>query len=1199
MNTAVSMLKLFVLFIFSMSLLVFADCVYAHSPELVVQNGHSAGVHGVALSPNGQIVVSGGVDKSLILWDATTGKQLRSLTGHTDRIGIVVFSPDGKLLASAGDDRTIMIWDTDTQKSIATLRGHNDSVRSLSFNQQGTLLASASDSSCCLWDVKSCQKVRDLIDVKCPVSFNLSGKMFAGRIAGKKIRILETSKWSTVRTLVGHSNEPYSISWSDDDQELHSCARNEILSWHLHQDSRSETQPSSALETRTSFETDSTLVVGEQAIAWGDANVVKVLNLKTMTISEFVGHSQPVTCLAVSKDCKNLISGSTDYSSKLWDIKTGRALQTYSGQSSALYSLAISSDGKLLASGGWDRNVKLWNATTGQKLPDLTGHNAWIYSIAISPNSKMLASGDISGGIKLWDLEKMKIKRELSGHTEWVGSVSFSPDNKSLVSSSKDGFVKIWDTESGQLVKSLKHGHRLITSSVDWTAKTIASGTDTDIERCNLDSGDCLSPIKTDSKGGENEIVAYNNTGTLLASAGEGNSVSIWDVQTGQKLRELKGHLAPVYSLEFSPDGLKLVSAGQDCIVRLWDVASGNSLQTLTGHHFCVSSVKFSRDGKLLISSSWDTTIKIWDVGGGRLIASLCSMDNKDWSVVSPDGRFDATDGGMRRMHYNIANEVVELKQCKDRFFEPGLLAKLLNFNKEPLRDISGFDNVELYPDISCDVSDDDKTLRVKLKNRGGGIGKLIVKVNGKELDVSEQIAKTPVSKNAPTAEVRINLSGVTSIVPGVPNIVSVSAFNADEYLSSRDVIPIRQWVPRGDSKVEPPEIYAIIGGVSTYSAPGKQLDLTYAAKDACDFAKALELASKRLFGAEKVHLNLLTTAPDGKSRTPTKQEFVKAFESARKARPNDILVVYLSGHGTTTRQGTDTYCYLTSDAYTTELNDPEIRKKTTITSDELLEWTSAKAIPALKQVLILDTCAAGAVANKLSEKKNVSGDQIRAIERLKDRSGFHVLMGCTADAVSYEASRYGQGLLTHSLLEGMRGPALVEERTEKLVDVQKLFQYAADSVPELAKGIGGIQKPQVSIPTGTSFWIGRLTKEDMGQIPVAGEKAIILRPLLMGKRRDDMNLTAALKTKLYDDLSLVVGNRSGINAVYVAADEMSGAFSPTGSYRLDGDVIVVDMAVTKDDIEVANFQVSGDKNSIDSLVAEMCNKIYRCIGAL
>ena len=205
------------------------------------------------------------------------------------------------------------------------------------------------------------------------------------------------------------------------------------------------------------------------------------------------------------------------------------------------------------------------------------------------------------------------------------------------------------------------------------------------------------------------------------------------------------------------------------------------------------------------------------------------------------------------------------------------------------------------------------------------------------------------------------------------------------------------------------------------------------------------------------------------------------------------MLIVYLAGHGMAMPGSDDVYCYLTSEARGTDLSDPAIREQYSITSTELTDWI--KKIPALKQVMILDTCAAGAAAKKLTEHRQISGDQIRAIDRLKDRTGFHILMGCASDKVSFEATQYEQGLLTHALLKGMRGAAL--DRQE-FVDVRKLFEYAADEVPQLARNIGGIQKPLIASPRGSgSFDVGQLTKEDKAKVRLAIPKPLLLRPRL------------------------------------------------------------------------------------------------------
>src|SRR5215471_10574912 len=247
--------------------------------------------------------------------------------------------------------------------------------------------------------------------------------------------------------------------------------------------------------------------------------------------------------------------------------------------------------------------------------------------------------------------------------------------------------------------------------------------------------------------------------------------------------------------------------------------------------------------------------------------------------------------------------------------------------------------------------------------------------------------------------------------------------------------------------------------------------------------ARAIRIGAERLFGAERSHVTLLTTAQEPGTVLPTRENIRQAFEAARQAKPTDILMVYMAGHGVNYGGQEGDYYYLTQEARSGDLTDPEVRRRTAVSSMELTDWI--KQIPALKQTLVLDTCAAARLVEKLTEKRDVPSSQIRSLERMKDRMGLYILAGSAADAVSYEASRYAQGLLTYSLLLGMRGAAL---RENGFVDVSKWFDYATDEVPELAKDIGGIQRPSIAIPLGgSSFDIGQIGDEDKARIPLAG----------------------------------------------------------------------------------------------------------------
>lgn len=72
---------------------------------------HGAAATAIAFSPDGKLAASSGEDKTVRLWDATTGREVLRLRGHADQCGCVAFSPDGRRLASGADDTTALVWD--------------------------------------------------------------------------------------------------------------------------------------------------------------------------------------------------------------------------------------------------------------------------------------------------------------------------------------------------------------------------------------------------------------------------------------------------------------------------------------------------------------------------------------------------------------------------------------------------------------------------------------------------------------------------------------------------------------------------------------------------------------------------------------------------------------------------------------------------------------------------------------------------------------------------------------------------------------------------------------------------------------------------------------------------------------------------------------------------------------------------------
>ena len=121
--------------------------------ELDLLTGHTDVVISMAFGPDSNILISGGSDGTVNLWDTATDSKIRTLTAHTGAISIA-FSPDGNTLAGGNRDGLIRLWDVATDSEIQSLKGHVGWVSSIAFSPNSKTLASGgSDRTVRLWDV--------------------------------------------------------------------------------------------------------------------------------------------------------------------------------------------------------------------------------------------------------------------------------------------------------------------------------------------------------------------------------------------------------------------------------------------------------------------------------------------------------------------------------------------------------------------------------------------------------------------------------------------------------------------------------------------------------------------------------------------------------------------------------------------------------------------------------------------------------------------------------------------------------------------------------------------------------------------------------------------------------------------------------------------------------------------------------------
>lgn len=182
-------------------------------------------------------------------------------------------------------------------------------------------------------------------------------------------------------------------------------------------------------------------------------------------------------------------------------------------------------------------------------------------------------------------------------------SLTFSPDGTRLATAGSAGEIRVWDVVASKPIFTCKGAAQAVFS------------------------------------------IAYSPTGNLLATAGgDDRTLYLWDADSGQCVKILRGHTNRTWSVTFSPDGLHLASGSDDQTAKLWDVETGECLQTLRSGGR-VRAVRFSPTDRHLAVASDDCTIAIWSIAGecvrvfktDRLVRSIDYSPNGNLLVSGGD----------------------------------------------------------------------------------------------------------------------------------------------------------------------------------------------------------------------------------------------------------------------------------------------------------------------------------------------------------------------------------------------------------------------------------------------------------------------------------------------------------------------------------------------------------------------------------
>ena len=369
------------------------------------------------------------------------------------------------------------------------------------------------------------------------------------------------------------------------------------------------------------------------------------------------GHEAAIWGLDLSQSGRKIASGDANGTLMIWDTETGLVKYKITGaHDDAIYAVAFSPDGTILATGGADWAVRFWDVVSGEMMtePQIV-HNNWVMSLAFSPNGNLLVSSGAVSGVEealltVWNVANgAPIDQFRSGHRNWIRGMDFDRSGQLLATASMDGSVRLWDlAQQEALTQLIGHEDSIWDVAFDpANLRLVTASADT-----NLIAWDVEPPQRP----GESVIITnqpieaidVESQRDLIASVGAGQTVEIWDSQTGERVQSLSGHEQVINAVAFSPDGTQMASASADLTVQVWDVESGSLVfDPLEGHGEAVWDVVYMPDGKEIISAAGNGTVIRWNAQTGAMIGEPLKGQPEGvlQLAISADGQWLAMGG--------------------------------------------------------------------------------------------------------------------------------------------------------------------------------------------------------------------------------------------------------------------------------------------------------------------------------------------------------------------------------------------------------------------------------------------------------------------------------------------------------------------------------------------------------------------------
>jgi WD40 repeat protein len=417
-------------------------------------------------------------------------------------------------------------------------------------------------------------------------------------------------------------------------------------------------------------------------------SIVRDSNQCQRTIGE--GLTEGNSSISLSGDGRIALSGHFDSTLKLWEIATGRCLQTLEGHANAILAVYLSSNCSWALSAGGsisgrsgDTTLKLWEVASGRTLRTLKGHAGGVNSVCLSGDSRWALSGSEDMTLKLWEIATGRCLRTFEGHKHYVRSVCLSNDSHWAISAGGiDKTFRLWEVATGRCLRTfdrhtdkvnsvcLSGDDRWVLSDAisrfllldlrGFVKSLIACPFETSLPVSSSEALDVQHQFHEALEAADRAMrsAVYATAAACIRHARSkpgcarlSEAVNKWaelyvrlprtSFADGWEQTRFQGHTNSVCSVCLSGNSRWALSGSCDKTLKLWDVATGECLRTFEGHMGGVNSVCLSGNSRWALSGSGDGPLKLWDVATGQCLRTFEGHKGVVESVCfSSDGRW-------------------------------------------------------------------------------------------------------------------------------------------------------------------------------------------------------------------------------------------------------------------------------------------------------------------------------------------------------------------------------------------------------------------------------------------------------------------------------------------------------------------------------------------------------------------------------